>query len=110
MRMVIRERAVFPNEGLRINIAFHLPGPMFQPDYEGVHATRLDRKTQHLLVVAAVPSTLAFEEVSRYFADVLRQARAEAGRYLAKRKVAIPTDRVSALIDHLLSEMEAAAQ
>jgi hypothetical protein len=28
MRMVIRERTVYPNEGLRINIVFHLAGPI----------------------------------------------------------------------------------
>ena len=107
MRMVIRERGVYPNEGLRINIVFHLPGPMFQPDYKGVHATRLDRKNQHLLVVAAVPSTLRVDEVSKYFADVLRHAREEAARYLARRKVTIRIDTVSGLIDHLLNQLEA---
>jgi len=110
IRMVIRERGVYPNEGLRINIVFHLPGPVFQPDYEGVHATRLDRKNQHLLVVAAVPSTLRVDEVSKYFWDVLRHAREEAARYLAKRKVTIPIDSVSGLIDHLLNEIEAATR
>jgi len=109
MRMVIRELSAFPNEGLRINIVFHVPGPIFQPDYEGVHATKLDRKNDRVLVVAAVPSTLRFDEVSGYFADVLRQSRDEAARYLAKRKLTIPTERVSGLIDHLLNQIESAA-
>src|SRR5438132_14298958 len=78
LRMVMREQAVFPNEGLRINIVFHVPGPIFQPDYKGVHATKLDRKNSRVLVAAAVPSTLQFDEVSGYFADVLRQARQKA--------------------------------
>ena len=110
MRMVIRERAAYPNEGLRINIVFHLPGPISQPDYEGVHATRLDRRTQHLLVVGAVPPDLRFDEVSKYFADVLRKALDEAIGYLRKRKVAISTDVVSALVDHLLQEIETATR
>src|ERR1700674_2102187 len=79
-RMVMRERTALPNEGLQINIVFHVPGPIFQPDYEGVHATKLDRKNDRVLVVAAVPSTLRFDEVSGYFADVLRQSRDEAAR------------------------------
>ena len=108
MRMVIREAATFPNEGLRINIVFHVSGPIFQPDYEGVHATKLARKSDSVLVVAAVPSTLKFDEVSRYFADVLREARGKAIEYAAKRKVAASADRVSGLIDHLLNQISAA--
>jgi hypothetical protein len=106
MRLVIRERSMFPNEGLKINIVFHVPGPISQPDYHGVHATRLDRKKQHLLVVAAVQPDLRFDEVSKYFADTLRHARQEAIDYMAKSGVSIPTGAVSGLIDHLLNEIE----
>src|SRR5207249_4854284 len=96
MRMVIKERTAFPNEGLRLNIVFHVPGPIFRPDYQGVHATKFDRKRDRVLVVAAVPPGLKFDEVSRYFVDVLRQARDEATRYLAKRKLTIAGDRLYA--------------
>ena len=109
MRMVIKERGAFPNEGLRLNIVFHVPGPIFQPDYHGVHATRLDRKGDRVLVVAAVPPDLKFDEVSGYFVDVLRQARDEATHFLANRKVAIAADRLYGLIDHLISRIQAAA-
>lgn len=104
MRMVMKERRHFRNEGLRINIVFHVPGPMSQPDYQGVHATKLDRKNNRVLIVAAVPDALTFDEVSRYFADVLREARQKAIEYAAKRKFAVSVDRVSALIDHILNE------
>jgi hypothetical protein len=107
VRLVIRERAAFPNDGLRINVVFHVPGPLFQPDYEGIHATKLDRKNDRVLIVAAVPATLKFDEVSSYFADVLREARHKAIDYAAKRKVAASADRVSGLIDHLLNHIEA---
>jgi hypothetical protein len=107
MRVVIKERARFPNEGLRINIVFHVPGPLFQPDYEGVHATRIDRKNGRVLVVAAVPADLRFEEASAYFAHVLREARQKAIERAGKRKVAASSENVSSLIDHLLSGIEA---
>jgi hypothetical protein len=110
MRMVMRERRLFPNEGLKMNIVLHIPGPISQPDYEGVHATRLDRRNQHLLVVAAVPSTLRPDEVSSYFAGLLVEARREAISYIGKRKVPIATEKVSALIDHLLNEIESASR
>lgn len=110
MRKVIQERKAFPNEGLRLNIVFHVPGPIYQPDYEGVHATKLDRKNDRVLVVAAVPADLRFDQVPGYFANVLRQARDEAMRYLAKRKVSVPADRVNGLIDRLLNQIEAATK
>jgi hypothetical protein len=106
MRMVIKERAAFPNEGMRLNIVFHVPGPIFQPDYQGVHATKFDRKSARLLVVAAVPPDLKFDEVSRYFADVLRQSRDQATGYLAKRKVKIAADRLYGLLDHLMNRIQ----
>ena len=109
MRLVIKERAAFQNEGLRLNIVFHVPGPIFQPDYQGVHVTRFDRKSDRVLVVAAVPPDLKFDEVSGYFVDVLRQARDEATHFLANRKVAIAADRLYGLIDHLISRIQAAA-
>lgn len=109
LRMVMRERTAFPNEGLRINLVFHVPGPIFQPDYEGVHATKLDRKNERVLVVAAAPSTLQFDEVSSYFANVLREARQNAIEYARKRKLAASADKVSGLIDHLLNQIEATA-
>ncbi len=110
LRMVIRERRAFPNDGLRINIVFHIPGPIFQPDYEGVHATKLDRNNDRVLVVAAAPETLKFDEVSRYFANVLRDARRKAIEYAAKRRVAASPDNVSGLIDHLLIQISAATR
>ncbi len=110
LRMVMRERAAFPNEGLRINIVFHVPGPLFQPDYEGVHATKLDRKNERVLVLAAVPSNLQFDEVAIYFANVLREARQKAIDYAGKRKIAVSADRVSGLIDHLLNQIEATSR
>jgi hypothetical protein len=107
--MVVREREGFPNEGLRVNIVFHVTGPMFQPDYDGVHATRLDRKNGHLLVVAAVPPELTYDQVSAYAAGVLRAATREAREYVAKRKLPLKLDHVETLMDHLVAELEATA-
>jgi hypothetical protein len=95
---------------VRLNIVFHVPGPIFQPDYEGVHATKFDKKNNRVLVVAAVPATLRIDEVSRYFGNVLRQARDVMIAYLTKRKVTTPMDHLNGLIDHLLNEIETATK
>jgi len=108
MRLVIKKRPMFPNDGLRINIVFHVPGPIVQPDYTGIHATKLDKKTATVLIVAAVPDTLKFDMVSRYVADVLREGRQRAIEYAAKRSVLASPDHVSGLIDYLVDEIQAA--
>lgn len=107
MRMVVRERAAFPNEGLRLNIVFHVPGAFSQPDYVGVHATRLDRRSSHLLVVSGVPAGLAVGQVPAYLGDVLSMAFGEASAYLAKRKLQIETSSLQALIAHLIKDLQA---
>jgi hypothetical protein len=68
----------------------------------------LDRKNLHVLVVAAVPPDLRFDEVSEYLAGVLRVARQDAIDYAAKKRVAVSADRVSGLIDHLVNGISAA--
>ena len=68
---VVALRKGYPQKGLMINVIFHVPGPIHQPDYEGVHARRLDRKSGELLVHAAVPPTLRFDGVPNYVAEVL---------------------------------------
>jgi hypothetical protein len=108
-RMVISERERFGRTGLRMNIVFAIPGPMFQPDFEGVHANRLDRKNDHLLVVAAVPPELIPENVPAYAAAVLQAATGEARAYLAKRRVPLQLDELERLVDHLITKLQAAA-
>jgi hypothetical protein len=103
MRAVKERRGTYPNLGLRINIVFHVPGPLSKPDYEGVHARRLDRKKEYLLVHAAVPETVTFSDVPQYFVEVLQQTKSEALGYLQKRKIAVDTTQVMALIDDLVS-------
>lgn len=89
-----------------MNVVFHIPDPVFQPDYEGVHATRLDRRNAHLLVVAAVPPALTHNEVPTYAATVLQAAVGEARAYLAKRRVTLPLDELENLVDRLITRLQ----
>ena len=106
-RVVIRERVAFVNEGLRLNIVFSLPGPMIQPDYEGVHAQRLRRQDGHLLVVAAVPGELKADQVPAYAAGVLKAALQEARQWMAKRRILYDLTSLQALIDDLVETLQA---
>jgi hypothetical protein len=104
MRGVRDRRHEYPNEGLRINIVFRLPGRFFQPDFEGVFPARYARKTNHLLVNAAVPATLTVDQVREFFRQTLWQTKAAAVEYLRKRKITAETTSVMAMIDALASE------
>src|SRR5579864_5905413 len=70
-RRVAELRDHHPNSGLKINIVFQVPGPISKPDYEGVHVRKFDRKRELLLVHAAVPVSLGFDDASEFVADVL---------------------------------------
>lgn len=107
MRAVRDRRGRYPNEGLRINVVFMVPGPMFTPDFDGVHPARFARKTNHLLVNAAVPASLTFDHVPEFFAQALKETKSAAAEYLQKRKINVDTTYVMSLIDDLASEKAA---
>jgi hypothetical protein len=108
-RAVIRERAAFGNDGLRLNLVFNIPGPMFQPDFDGVAVSRYDHKNQHLLVHAAVPDAPS-GNVDGYLRAVLLLVRGEAHDYAARRKVRDSLDDVDAVIDHMIALLDEAQE
>ena len=101
-------RNAYPNRGLRINVVFQVPGPMFKPDHAGVFASRFVRKTNHLLVNVAVPEQLTFDQVPDFFRQTLRAVKDEARDYLRKRKLHVEDGPVMALIDELSGDRQAA--
>lgn len=107
MRTVRARRTQHPNEGLRINIVFQIPGPFSKPDFEGVFPARYARKTNHLLVNAAVPESLQADQVRAFFVKVLRDTKEAAAEYLRKRRIDVDTTNVMAFIDDLASERAA---
>jgi hypothetical protein len=90
--------------GLRMNVVFHIPGHLVQPDYVGVHVSRYDRKRQLMLAVSAVPNDLQAEDVSAFVAYVLRSARLRASEYLGIRHISVDTADLDAAIDRILTE------
>jgi hypothetical protein len=99
-RRVIHERTRFPNEGVRINVVFDIPGPLFQPDHEGVRVARFDRRQKHILIIAAVPPQLKAHDFEEYAANALRNALAATEAHIAKHQ-SPDTDAAARLIRHL---------
>jgi hypothetical protein len=103
MRTVVRERTAFANNGLRVNLVFNVPGPMFQPDFVGVHTSDFDRKNSHLLVLAAVPPELASDEVPNYLVGVLKTVGREVHAHAARKRIAESLDDFDAVIGRLVA-------
>jgi hypothetical protein len=106
MRWVRDNRGRYPNTGLRINIVFQIPGPFLSPDFEGVFPARYARKTNHLLVNAAVPKGLALDQVREFFVQALTEVRTTTLEYLQRRKIEVDTTHVMAFINDLVSERD----
>jgi hypothetical protein len=104
MRAVHNRLAKYPDDGLRINIVLHIPGPISKPDFEGVFPARYARKTSHMLVNAAVPESLQVDEVREFFVQVLSGTKVAAAEYLRRRKIRVDTTNVMAMIDDLVAE------
>ncbi len=100
-RRVVRERETFVNEGLRVNLVFDIPGQFFRPDFEGVVATRFERKRAHLLVLAAVPDKPRPADTGAYISGVLDTVRREAHAYAARRRLRVDLTNLDALLTRL---------
>lgn len=107
MRAVRDRCAQYPNEGLRINIVFQIPGHISKPDFEGVFPARYARKTNHLLVNAAVPESLQADQVREFFVQTLEETKSAALDYLRRRRIDVDTTHVMTMIDDLVQEKAA---
>jgi len=101
IKLAIAKRAEFPNAGLCINVVFQVPGHISQPNYEGAHASRYARKTNHLLVNVAVPSALEREDVLPFYRASLKDIMRAAREYLNRKRIDVTADPVMELIEHL---------
>lgn len=100
-RLVELERRGFTNVGLRMNLVFHIPGPLVAPDYTGIHATRFRRTTDEALVVSAVPPGLKAQNAAAYAAGSLREAALMAQTLAMERKSSASNGNLMQLVDHL---------
>ena len=107
---VIRERKQFLNDGLRVNLVFDIPGPIFQPDCEGLVAARFDRKARHLLITAAVPADLTASGVNRYLVQVLSGVVEQARAVVLERRLALAATNLELLVGRLVKARQAPAK
>jgi hypothetical protein len=104
-RLVIRERQSFPNEGLRLNVVFNVPGHFFQPDFSGVLATRMDRRRAYVLVMVAVPDDLSEPSFVAFAQSTLQTAATRATEYATHRRTTFDSSQLIALVEKVSGEI-----
>jgi hypothetical protein len=92
-------------EGLKVDLTFHVPGPIVSPDYEGVRTGRYVPAKELLVVQAAVPVPLNRERAQAFMADVLRRTAELATGYVERRKLGLSTAAVEKMITEMLEEL-----
>jgi hypothetical protein len=71
---------------LRLNVVFHLDGRLAPNEFTGVRTGRLDKKTNHLMVQAAVPGG-PVDDRRELLLNLLGEAIAEAEQYARRKKL-----------------------
>jgi len=71
---------------LTLNVIFHVPGHLLQPDFEGIRTGSFIKAKRILIVQVALP-TRAPDDVRTYLVDCLRDSVDVAIAWAARRKV-----------------------
>lgn len=96
----VAEARVGVESPLNLNVVFHVPGEVVQPDGEYVRTGRFDRRTRHLMVQVTVPEALP-EDVDTFLLERLSEAVAEAEAWAKRRGVADELRSVRELVHEL---------
>jgi hypothetical protein len=70
---------------LNVNVVFHVPGNILQPDFSGLRTGRFSRQNALLMVQVAVPMEPP-EDPLEYLRAAALEAIAEAGRWAETRR------------------------
>ncbi|MBG0564028.1 hypothetical protein [Actinoplanes aureus] len=79
----------FVSEETGVDVAFHIPGPLLQPDYAGIRTGSVSRKQRLIAVQIAVPADITSksdEETLRLLAEYLVSGVEIARDAVARRK------------------------
>jgi hypothetical protein len=82
---------------LNLNVVFHVPGNLLQPDFSGVRTGRFSRKNALLMVQVALPSEAPNDALAYLRAAVL-EAIAEAARWADKKRVPIDVEQLESIL------------
>jgi hypothetical protein len=98
-RAVVRSRDAVESP-LNVNVVFHVPGSMLQPDFDGVRTGRFKRDANLLMVQVALPAVVPVD-VRGTLRDALKQAIGVAEEWAIKRKVAVDLAALRSLVGGL---------
>lgn len=100
----ITGRVAALNDGVstpvNVNVIFHVPGDLLQPDFTGVRTGHFSKRQRWLIVQVALPES-APEEVDEFVVEQLKAAVAEAERFVKRRRHADALSELRSLVSQL---------
>lgn len=88
------------NSPLCVNVVYHVEGKLDPNEFQGVRTGRFSRKSMHLMVQAAVPST-PVDDRRRALLVLLHQAVDAAEAYATRRSIAEGLPGIRAILASL---------
>jgi hypothetical protein len=82
---------------LSLNVVFHVPGNLLEPEFSGVRTGRFSRKEALLMVQVALPSETPPDALG-YLREAAHEAIAEAARWADKKRVPIDVDQLESIL------------
>lgn len=100
-REIVTRREPNPKrERGHLNVVFHVPGSMLQPEFEGVRTGRFSKKKRTLIVQCAVPSAIPGDEKA-FLLRAFHEAVDLAEPIFGKAQIAFPASSIRELLDQL---------
>jgi hypothetical protein len=95
-----QERRQGVNAPVRLNVAYHVDGRLVPNEFTGVRTGRFDKRTNRLVVQAAVPGD-SVEDKRKVLMGLLNDAVDEAERYLRQKKLAAGLPEIRGIVEQL---------
>jgi hypothetical protein len=83
---------------LGVNVVFHVPGDILQPEFEGVRTGTFSKKNSLLMVQVALPEK-PLSDVNAYLRARTVEALDEAERWARKKKIASDLSHLRRIVD-----------
>lgn len=81
-----------------LDLVFHFPGTIFQPEFSGIRTAKFSRKQKMLMIQIAVPPRIIHVAEHRFFLDSLRAAVGLAAPVFARAGIPFRADDYLAFI------------
>ena len=90
-----------------LDIVYHVPGSMMQPEFEGLRTGKFSRKEKMLMVQISVPTLFENEkDLEKFLAEALREAIRLAKPIFKSTKIPFSQEEYLRLVDSIETKSE----